>query len=111
MWRMGYRLRAGGSAAPRPDHAVHVVVLPAARHTPSHIFTRSRTGKCRRFRHWAIDSDATVKLITSSVRAIKRLPRIGRAMLAMIDRGKPYERHPSYWEPFILVGEGGVAAR
>jgi hypothetical protein len=32
-----------------------------------------------------------------------------RAMLAMIDKGKPHEAHPAYWAPFVVVGEGAVA--
>jgi CHAT domain-containing protein len=31
-----------------------------------------------------------------------------RAMLAMIDKGKPHEAHPAYWAPFIVVGEGAA---
>jgi hypothetical protein len=30
-------------------------------------------------------------------------------MLAMIDKGKPHEAHPAYWEPFVVIGEGGAA--
>jgi CHAT domain-containing protein len=32
-----------------------------------------------------------------------------RAMLAMIDKGKPQEAHPAYWAPFVVVGEGAAA--
>jgi CHAT domain-containing protein len=62
--------------------------------------------------HWAVDSDATVKLITSAMGEIGRNRSVGRAealrrsMLAMIDKGDPHEAHPSYWAPFIVVGEG-----
>jgi CHAT domain-containing protein len=62
--------------------------------------------------HWAVDSNATVKLITSAMRAITRDKTIGRAealrraMLALIDGGDPREAHPSAWAPFIVVGEG-----
>lgn len=62
--------------------------------------------------HWEVYSDATVKLITSAVRAMTKDKTVGRAealrraMLAMIDTGKPHEAHPSYWAPFIVVGEG-----
>jgi CHAT domain-containing protein len=31
-----------------------------------------------------------------------------RAMLAMIDTGKPHEAHPAYWAPFVVVGEGAA---
>ncbi len=62
--------------------------------------------------HWAVDSDATVKLITSAVREMSQNPRVGRAealrraSLALIDEGAPHEAHPAYWAPFVVVGEG-----
>ena len=65
--------------------------------------------------HWEVDSAATVKLITGAVSEIARDKRVGRAealrraMLAMIDGGKPEEAHPAYWAPFVLVGEGAAA--
>jgi CHAT domain-containing protein len=64
--------------------------------------------------HWAVDSGATVKLITAAVGAMTRDARLGRAealrraMLAMIDKGKPHEAHPAYWAPFVVVGEGAA---
>lgn len=65
--------------------------------------------------HWDVNSDATVRLITGAVREIARDKSVGRAealrraMLAMIDHGKPEEAHPSYWAPFVLVGEGAAS--
>jgi len=65
--------------------------------------------------HWSVYSDSTVKLITDAVRRMAANKSIGRAqamrqsMLAMIDRGRPYEAHPAYWAPFVVVGEGGAA--
>ena len=62
--------------------------------------------------HWAVDSNATVKLITSAMGEIARDRTVGRAealrrsMLALVDKGDPQEAHPSYWAPFIVVGEG-----
>ncbi len=62
--------------------------------------------------HWAVNSEATVNLITSAVGAISRDNKIGRAealrwaMLAMIDKGKSHEAYPAYWAPFVVVGEG-----
>jgi len=62
--------------------------------------------------HWAVDSAATVKLITSAVGTITRDPKVGRAealrraMLAMIDGSDPKQAHPAYWAPFVVVGEG-----
>jgi CHAT domain-containing protein len=32
-----------------------------------------------------------------------------QSMLALIGKGKPYEAHPAYWAPFIIVGEGAAA--
>jgi CHAT domain-containing protein/tetratricopeptide (TPR) repeat protein len=65
--------------------------------------------------HWEVSSDSTVKLITAAVAALKSDPTIGRAealrrsMLAMMTSGKNYEAHPTFWAPFVLVGEGGAA--
>jgi CHAT domain-containing protein len=65
--------------------------------------------------HWSVYSDSTVKLITGGVRRMAIDKNIGRAeamrqsMLAMIDKGAPYEAHPAYWAPFVIVGEGGAA--
>ena len=65
--------------------------------------------------HWSVDSAATVKLITFTVGAttrdktLSRAEALRRAMLAMIDKGKPQEAHPAYWAPFVVVGEGAAA--
>ena len=64
--------------------------------------------------HWAVDSDATVRLITGTVGAMARDAKVGRAealrraMLALIDNGAPREAHPAYWAPFLVVGEGAA---
>ena len=64
--------------------------------------------------HWAVDSDAAVKLVTVAVREIARDPRVGRgealrrAILAMIDTGEGREAHPALWAPFVVVGEGAA---
>ena len=64
--------------------------------------------------HWAVDSNATVKLITTAMNEITRNRSVGRAealrraMLALIDGGDTREAHPAYWAPFIVVGKGGV---
>jgi CHAT domain-containing protein/Tfp pilus assembly protein PilF len=65
--------------------------------------------------HWEVASDSTVKLITKAVAELKGDPKIGRAealrrsMVSMITTGKDYETHPSFWAPFVLVGEDGAA--
>lgn len=67
--------------------------------------------------HWAIDSDAAVKLTTKAFAALRDKPEIGRAeafrqsLIAMISdttrpKGWPPAAHPSVWGPFMLVGEG-----
>jgi CHAT domain-containing protein/tetratricopeptide (TPR) repeat protein len=64
--------------------------------------------------HWALYSDATVKLITVAIREMARDPKVGRAealrraMLALVDKGQPHEAHPAYWAPFVVVGEGAA---
>jgi CHAT domain-containing protein len=65
--------------------------------------------------HWAVDSAATVSLITHAVGATTRDKTLGRAealrraMLAMIDTGEPRQAHPAFWAPFVVVGEGAAA--
>jgi CHAT domain-containing protein len=62
--------------------------------------------------HWAVNSDAAVKLTTKAFAELSANPQIGRAealrrsMAAMITNGQPYEAHPAIWAPFVLVGEG-----
>ncbi len=59
--------------------------------------------------HWAVNSDATVKLVSGAVAAMEEKPNIGRAealqeaMLALIGKGA----HPADWAPFVVAGEGG----
>lgn len=61
--------------------------------------------------HWAVDSQATVTLITrvfSDIRADHRIGRaeaLRRAMAALVSRGDG-NSHPSRWAPFVVVGEG-----
>ena len=62
--------------------------------------------------HWAVNSDATVKLITKTVstmaadKTVGRSEALRRSMVALIEKGEPHEAHPAYWAPFVLVGEG-----
>jgi CHAT domain-containing protein len=63
--------------------------------------------------HWAVNSDATVKLVTRTFEELKADPQIGRAealrrsMVALVEGGVRHA-HPADWAPFIVVGEGGV---
>ena len=60
--------------------------------------------------HWAVDSEAAVHLTTDTFAALAADRKLGRAeafrrtMLAMIESGK----HPSYWAPFVIIGEGSA---
>ncbi len=64
--------------------------------------------------HWSVYSDATVKLITGAMGRMAADKSVGRAeamrqsMLALIDKGAPYEAQPAYWAPFVVVGEGAA---
>lgn len=65
--------------------------------------------------HWAVDSDASVKLMTGAVQlalqgsGMPRVEALRLSMLSMIDHGKPYEVHPAFWAPFTLVGDSTAA--
>ena len=68
--------------------------------------------------HWAVNSDATVKLITKTLstmaadKTIGRSEALRRSMVALIEQGDAHEAHPAYWAPFVVVGEGsGVSSR
>jgi CHAT domain-containing protein len=62
--------------------------------------------------HWAVESEATVKLVTKTFDALSADPRLGRAealrrsMLELIGTGGR-NAHPATWAPFVVVGEGG----
>lgn len=66
--------------------------------------------------HWAVDSDATVKLITAAFREMARDPdltqsrALARAMAAMATEGGR-STHPSYWSPFVVVGGSAPQVR
>ncbi len=61
--------------------------------------------------HWAVNSEATVALITKTFDELEADPKIGRAealrlsMLALIAAGGG-NAHPANWAPFVVVGEG-----
>lgn len=64
---------------------------------------------------WPVYSDAAARLTTTALAAQGDDPAIGRAealrraMLSVLDdpAASPRERHPAYWAPFTIVGEGG----
>lgn len=61
--------------------------------------------------HWAVDSDATVELITATIAGLaanpglERSEALRRSMVSMIGGGA--RAHPAFWSPFAIVGEGG----
>jgi CHAT domain-containing protein len=61
--------------------------------------------------HWAVNSEATVKLITTAFNQLKtdadmgRSEALRRSMLALISTGGNHA-HPAMWAPFVVVGEG-----
>ena len=64
---------------------------------------------------WAVDSEAAVLLTTRTFAELKESPAIGRAealrrgMQAVIkDKTRPEASHPSFWAPFVVVGEGAA---
>jgi CHAT domain-containing protein/Tfp pilus assembly protein PilF len=62
--------------------------------------------------HWAVNSQATVRLITGAFKVAAQ-GRVGRAealrqsMLTLIRTGGT-NAHPSLWAPFVLAGEGAL---
>jgi CHAT domain len=64
--------------------------------------------------HWAVNSESTVKLIKGTLnkmsadKSLGRADALRRSMLALIEKGEAYEAHPTYWAPFVVVGEGGA---
>ena len=62
--------------------------------------------------HWAVESYASVRLITRAMEELKASPGIGRAealrasMRHLIEKGTPIDAHPMQWAPFVVVGEG-----
>lgn len=65
--------------------------------------------------HWAVDSDATVQLVTAAFDAMAREPGISQAralsqaMASLIESGGR-NAHPSRWAPFVVVG-GNASTR
>jgi hypothetical protein len=65
--------------------------------------------------HRDVAAPPSVRLTTKAIAEFKADPRIGRAeamrrsMLALITSGNDIDAHPTFWAPFVVVGEGGAA--
>ena len=63
--------------------------------------------------HWAVDFEAAVSLTTRTFGFLAQAPQMRRAeafqraMLTLIAEGRP----PTYWAPFVIVGDGGTVQR
>jgi CHAT domain-containing protein/tetratricopeptide (TPR) repeat protein len=64
--------------------------------------------------HWRVGSAATTRMTTATFDIMERTPGIGRAealrqaMRAfMADKSDPWNGYPTFWAPFVVVGEGG----
>ena len=65
--------------------------------------------------HWAVPSDATLKLVTRTLRERNRgvgnAEALRRAMLPLMNgEDRLAFTHPSYWAPFMVIGEGNRAS-
>jgi CHAT domain-containing protein len=66
--------------------------------------------------HWPVESDSTVKLMTSTFVLMAQDPTLTpshaltKSMLAMIDDpNNPEAANPAFWGPFVVVGEARSA--
>jgi CHAT domain-containing protein len=65
--------------------------------------------------HWAVDSDATVTLVSGTVDALAqggqptRAEALRQSIRMLIQTGQ-HRVHPAYWAPFVLVGNDAPAA-
>lgn len=61
--------------------------------------------------HWSVVSESTVLLSTGTFKRLQRQPAAGKAralqysILELMDRHEEF-RHPMFWAPFVLVGDG-----
>jgi CHAT domain-containing protein/tetratricopeptide (TPR) repeat protein len=66
--------------------------------------------------HWAVDSEATVRLVTAAFEAMAKEPGLTQAQALRVAMGRQADEggrwaHPSNWAPFVVVGGSAPAAR
>lgn len=66
--------------------------------------------------HWAVDSNATVKLVTGALAALSQQPdashaEVMRVAMSTLVGAGGREAHPSFWAPFVVVGANGKAVK
>ena len=67
--------------------------------------------------HWPVDSNATVALTTAMFDILATQPTLGRSTAlkcamerVMHDKQHPHYAHPTFWAPFVVIGESGRGA-
>ena len=63
--------------------------------------------------HWEVNERAALQLVTAATRSGEtggrgRAEALRQAMLGLIASSDDRAVHPSYWAPFVIVGEGGA---
>jgi CHAT domain-containing protein len=62
--------------------------------------------------HWYVDAEVSRRLVVASVQNKKALPGISyaealrQAIMTLLQSPEPEANHPSFWAPFVVVGEG-----
>ncbi len=62
--------------------------------------------------HWSVSSESTVDLMgrlfhNYQQQGLSPAKAHQQAMLGMIQSGNPLSTHPSFWAPFVILGDGG----
>ena len=66
--------------------------------------------------HWSVDQEAAWQLTVHAINGLRdgkvgRAEAIRLAMKRLFDSSLTREAHPSFWAPFVLIGEGSRRLR